>query len=75
MLFRSHGSDDYVRTMGYLEGIGIVRKIVLLGATDDRLRMQLDLSTGMEGFRSVIGVGQVLEADADPNGTVFHLRP
>ncbi|HTA65672.1 MAG TPA: DUF2066 domain-containing protein [Xanthomonadaceae bacterium] len=70
-----HGSEDYVRAMGYLEGIGIVRKIVLLSAKDDRLRMQLDLSTGMEGFRSVIAVGQVLEPDVDPASTVFHLHP
>lgn len=70
-----HGSEDYVRAMGYLEGIGIVRKIVLLGANEDHLRMQLELSTGMEGFRSVIAVGQVLQPDADPAGTVFHLRP
>ncbi|HEY2346932.1 MAG TPA: DUF2066 domain-containing protein [Xanthomonadaceae bacterium] len=70
-----HGSEDYVRAMGYLEGIGIVRKIVLLGAHDDRLRMQLELGTGMEGFRSVIAVGQVLQPDADPASTVFHLKP
>ena len=69
--------DDYVRAMGYLEGLGIVRKIVLISALDDRLRMQLDLSTGMEGFRSVIGVGQVLELEADSasGSPVFRLRP
>ncbi len=68
-------SDDYIRAMGYLEGIGIVRKIVLLGATDDRLRMQLDLSTGMEGFRSVVAVGQVLELETEGASPVFRLRP
>jgi len=69
-------SADYVRAMGYLEGIGIVRHIVLLGANGDRLRMQLDLTTGLEGFRSVIAVGQVLEPDAaEAGGTVFRLRP
>lgn len=70
-----HNGDDYVRAMGYLQGIGIVRKIVLVGATDDGLKLQLDLATGMEGFRNVVGVGQVLEADADPAKAVFHLRP
>ncbi len=68
-------ASDYVRAMGYLEGIGIVRKIVLVGVADNRLRMQLDLTTGMEGLRSVIGVGQVLEPDADPASPVLHLRP
>jgi hypothetical protein len=67
--------DDYIRAMGYLEGIGIVHKIVLLGTSGDHLRMQLDLTTGMEGFRNVISVGQVLEADTDATSTVFHLRP
>lgn len=69
-------SGDYVKAMGYLEGIGIVRRIVLVGASGDRLRMQLDLTTGLEGFRSVVAVGQVLEPDpADAAGTVFRLRP
>lgn len=69
--------DDYVRAMGYLEGLGIVRKIVLIDAVDDRLRMQLDLTTGMEGFRSVVAVGQVLELEADSasGSPVFRLRP
>jgi hypothetical protein len=69
--------DDYVRAMGYLEGLGIVRKIVLIDAVDDRLRMQLDMSTGMEGFRSVVAVGQVLELEADSasGSPVFRLRP
>ena len=61
--------------MGYLEGIGMVRKIVLLGATDDRLRMQLDLSTGLDGFRNVVTVGQVLELETDSDSPVFRLRP
>ena len=70
--------DDYVRAMGYLEGIGIVHKIVLIDSVEDRLRMQLDLATGMEGFRNVIGVGQVLEAETDSassSNPVFRLRP
>ncbi len=69
--------DDYVRAMGYLEGLGIVRKIVLVDTVEDRLRMQLDLTTGIEGFRSVVGVSQVLEPEADSvNGNaVFRLRP
>jgi len=72
-----HTGDDYVRATGYLESIGIVRKIVLIDAIEDRLRMQLDLSTGLEGFRNVVAVGQVLEVEADSAGgnPVFRLRP
>jgi hypothetical protein len=68
-------SDDYVRAIGYLEGIGIVRKIVLLGVSDGRLRMQLDLSTGIEGFRNVLAASQVLELETDGASPVFRLRP
>lgn len=67
--------DDYVRAMGYLESIGIVRKIVLLGAADARLRLQLDLATGIEGFRSVLAAGEVLDLQTDGPVPVFRLRP
>ncbi len=67
--------DDYVRAMGYLESIGIVRKIVLLGANDARLRMQLELATGIEGLRSVLAAGEVLDLQADGPVPVFRLRP
>ncbi len=69
-------ADDYVRVMGYLEGLGIVHKIVLIGTGDnDTLRLQLDLATGMEGLRNVVAAGAVLDADVDPANPVFHLRP
>lgn len=70
-----HTGTDYVRAMGYLQSLGIVRRIVLLGTSGDGLRMQLDLATGLEGLRNVVAVGQVLEADTDPTRTAFHLRP
>lgn len=70
-----HNGEDYVRAMGYLQGIGIVRKIVLLGASDARLRMQLDLSTGIEGFRNVLAAGQVLDLEIDGASPVFRLHP
>lgn len=66
--------DDYVRMMGYLEGMGMVRHIVLLGASDDRLRMQLELGTGIEGFRSLVSAGRVLQADVDTGTPTFRLK-
>ena len=66
--------DDYVRVMGYLQGMGVVRHIVLLGASEDRLRMQLDLGTGIEGFRSLVSAGRVLQADVDAGTPTFRLR-
>ena len=68
-------ADDYVRAMGYLESLGIVRRIVLVRVVDARLDMQLDLATGLEGFRNVVAVGQVLELASDGANPVFRLHP
>ena len=70
-----HSGDDYVRMMGYLQSMGVVRHIVLLGANDDHLRMQLDLANGIEGFRSLVAAGRVLQADGDGSQPVFRLKP
>ena len=70
-----HSGDDYVRMMGYLQSMGVVRHIVLLGANDDHLRMQLDLANGIEGFRSLVAAGRVLQADGDASQPVFRLKP
>jgi hypothetical protein len=70
-----HSGDDYVRMMGYLQSMGVVRHIVLLGASDDHLRMQLDLASGIEGFRGLVAAGRVLQADADSSTPVFRLKP
>ena len=70
-----HSGEDYVRMMGYLQSMGVVRHIVLLGANDDHLRMQLDLANGIEGFRSLVAAGRVLQADGDASQPVFRLKP
>lgn len=70
-----HSGDDYVRMMGYLQSMGVVRHIVLLDASGDRLRMQLDLANGIEGFRSLVAAGRVLESASDSGVPVFRLKP
>lgn len=67
--------DEYVRLMGYLQGMGVIRHIVLLDASGDKLRMQLDLANGIEGFRSLVSAGHVLQAAGDGSSAVFRLQP
>ncbi|MEO5595894.1 MAG: DUF2066 domain-containing protein [Lysobacteraceae bacterium] len=66
--------DDYLRLMGYLQGMGVVRHIVLLDASGDKLRMQLDLAHGIQGFRSLVSAGHVLQAGGDGSTAMFRLQ-
>ena len=55
-------ADDYLRVAGYLSGMSMVRRIVPVTATPDRLELDLDLSTGLANFSRYIGRGDVLVA-------------
>ena len=55
-------ADDYLRVAGYLGGMSLVRRIVPVTATPDRLELDLDLSTGMANFSRYVGRGDVLVA-------------
>ena len=51
---------DYLRLIAYLQRVPAVRKLTAVEATPDYLRLQVDLSVGMKGFRSMIGAGGTL---------------
>lgn len=51
---------DFIRLMSYLETMAIVRKVIVVEAATEQLRLQLDLSVGMRGFRTMLGTGGVL---------------
>jgi hypothetical protein len=53
---------DYLRLMGYLETLAIVRRVGVLEATPGQLRVQLDLSVGMKGFRTLLAGSNVLRS-------------
>ena len=55
---------DFIRLMSYLETMAIVKRVTVTEATPEQLRLQLDLSLGMKGFRTMIGTGGVLRAVA-----------
>jgi hypothetical protein len=62
---------DFIRLMSYLETMAIVKRVTITEATPEQLRLQLDLSLGMKGFRTMIGTGGVLRAAAEPeDGTM-----
>jgi hypothetical protein len=56
---------DYLRLMGYLETLAIVRRVGVLEAMPGQIRVQLDLSIGMRGFRTLIAGGNVLRPQGE----------
>jgi len=55
-------SQDFVRLMGYLQQMAIVRRVQVLQATPELLRLELDMNVGMKGFRTLIGSGGILRS-------------
>lgn len=64
--------SEFVRLMSYLQTMAIVRKVTVLEASPGQLRLQLDLSIGMRGFRTMVGTGGTLRAlsDADADSAI-----
>lgn len=66
---RVDSQSDYVRLMSYLQQLAIVSKVNVLEAAPGNVRLQLDLALGMNGFRTMIGVGGLLRpVSAAENG-------
>ena len=55
-----NSQSDFIRLMSYLQTLAVIRKVTVLQATPEQLRLQLDLGVGMKGFRSMVGTGDVL---------------
>jgi hypothetical protein len=53
---------EYLRLMGYLETLAVVRRVGVSEAVPGQLRVQLDLSVGMRGFRTLVAGGGVMRA-------------
>ena len=58
--------DDYLRLMRYLTSLSVVRAVHGTQAEPDRLQLQLDLSVGARGFRTLVAAGDALQAVATP---------
>ena len=59
-------SDDFIRLMGYLQQLAVVRRVQVLQATPESLRLELDMNAGMKSFYTLIGSGGILRSsDSD----------
>jgi hypothetical protein len=76
---------QYLRLMGYLETLAIVKRVSVTEAIPGQLRLVLELNVGMRGFRTLLANGGVLRAlgeqaataaeDAPPSGVArFELQ-
>lgn len=71
-----HGADDYVRLSAWLQSTSVVRGFRPVRATPDSLELELDLLTGLAGFRRVLDESVLVESGANIEGAMpeFHLR-
>jgi len=53
---------DYLRLMGYLEMLAVVRRVGVTEAVPGQVRVLLDLGVGMRGFRTLVAGGSTLRA-------------
>jgi len=53
---------EYLRLMGYLETLAIVRRLAVTEAVPGEVKLSLELSVGMRGFRTLLANGGVLRA-------------
>lgn len=67
---------DYIRLSAQLQRMSVVRGIRPVRATPMGLEVQLDLLTGLTGFRRMADESVLVEADGNLEGVtpVFHLR-
>jgi hypothetical protein len=60
---RGVGSQaQYLRLMGYLETLAIVRRVAVTEAMPGEIRLNIEMSVGMRGFRTQLANGGVLRA-------------
>ncbi len=70
-------ADDYIRLMGHLQEISVVRKVRPISAGPDGLLLELDLISGLPGFRKMIGSRGLLVGSDSSEGSdlpTFDLR-
>jgi hypothetical protein len=56
------GQAEFLKAMAYLETLAIVRKVNVIDVSPERMRLALDLSVGLKGFRSLVDSGSVLRS-------------
>jgi uncharacterized protein len=60
--------NDFIRLMGYLQQMAVVRRVQVIQATPEMLKLEIDMNVGMKGFRTLIASGSTLRAaDSSPS--------
>jgi uncharacterized protein len=71
-------SEDYTRLLGYLQRLPMVREAIPARAVGDRLLLDLDLGTGIDGFARLVANGGTLQPETPRPGERerrFRLEP
>lgn len=68
-------AEDYVRVLGYLRGLSLVRGVAPVAASDEGLLLDLDLAAGLEGFTRLAAAGPLLQPQPGGPPPEFRLRP
>lgn len=58
---------DYLRLMGYLQTLAVVRDLEVTHSGSEQLTVKLDLTVGLKGFDALLATGQVLESLTEPD--------
>jgi len=71
-----NSSNDFVRLSSWLQSASMVRGMRPVRATPNSLELELDLLTGLPGFRRNLGDSVLVESDGNIEGVTpeFHLR-
>ena len=67
-------ADDYIRLSAELQKVSVVKRFIPLRATPEGLELSLELSTGMPGFRRLLGDDVLVAGDSDAVPVTFHMR-
>lgn len=67
-----HGSDDYMRLAAYLDKLAVVRRMTPVRATPEGVTFDLELATGLPGFRRLVDRDGVLVGE-DGDTMTFRL--
>jgi hypothetical protein len=65
--------DDFIRLMGYLQKQAVIRRITPITASPDRIVLELELVSGLEGFRRASADDGVVVAD-EVDEALYRLR-
>lgn len=66
-------ADDYIRLVGHLQSLSVVRRVTPVSAAPGQVVFDLDLVSGLAGFRR-LAAGDVLAAEGEGATTTYRMR-